>query len=249
MEAKIFNLARIFTLFSSLFLIAGCASGPVTTDHINDPFEVQNRQIHEFNKLVDAVALRPVAEIYGTAVPAPLRDIVDNSANNLALPGQAVNHVLQGDISGGLATSARFLLNSTLGLAGLFDPATDLGLFDSPTDFGETLGVWGVAEGPYLELPLLGGSTVRATVGIAVDFAIDPLRYVIPSPEREYLFLLKGVDIVGDRHAYSDLVDVLLYESADSYAAQRLTYLQNKRRNLEGETVLEDLEDPYAFEY
>lgn len=219
------------------------------SDHINDPFEVQNRQIHEFNKLVDAVALRPISEIYGTAVPAPLRDIVDNSANNLALPSHAVNHVLQGDIEGAFITSARFLLNSTIGLAGLFDPATDLGLFENPTDFGETLGVWGIAEGPYLELPLLGGSTVRATVGMAVDFAIDPLRYVIPSPEREYLFLLKGVDLVGDRHAYSDLVDVLLYESADSYAAQRLTYLQNKRRNLEGETVLEDLEDPYAFEY
>lgn len=240
---------RVVTVFAGLAFVSGCASSAVSVDHISDPFEVQNRQIHEFNKLVDAVALRPVSEIYGTAVPAPIRDIVDNSANNLALPSYAVNHVLQGEIGDALTTSARFVLNTTVGIAGLFDPATDLGLFEKSTDFGETLGVWGVAEGPYLELPLLGGSTVRDTVGIAVDFAIDPLRYVIPSPEREYLFLLKGVDLVGDRHTYSDLVDVLLYESADSYAAQRLTYLQNKRRNLEGETVLDDLEDPYAFEY
>jgi phospholipid-binding lipoprotein MlaA len=131
----------------------------------------------------------------------------------------------------------------------LFDPASELGWFEVPTSFGETLEVYGFAEGPYLELPLLGGSTVRGAVGTAVDFAIDPLRQYIPSPEREYLFLLKGLDIVGDRLAYSDLVNVLLYESSDSYASQRIAYLQNMRHNLEPELVIEDLEDPFAFDY
>lgn len=242
------NIFRIFAAVSSVTLVAACASGPVPADHINDPFEDLNRSVHEFNKLVDDVALRPTAAVYGAFVPEELRDIVDNSANNLALPGQVINHVLQGDLPDALQTTARFVLNSTVGLAGLFDPASEVGLFERDTDFGETLGTWGFAEGPYLELPLLGGSTVRDTIGMVVDFGIDPLIYVIPTPEREYLFLLKGMDVIGDRHAYSDLVDVLLYESTDSYAAQRLTYLQNKRRNLVGETIIEDLEDPYAFD-
>lgn len=229
--------------------LAGCANGVDSSAEIYDPLEPVNRQVHEFNKLVDSTVLRPAAEVYGAVVPDELRAIVDNSANNLSAPTHAVNHVLQGDLEDAFLTTARFVLNSTIGLAGLFDPATDLGLFEKPTDFGETMGVWGVAEGPYLELPFLGASTVRDTVGMAVDFAIDPLRYAIPSPEREYLFVLKGVNLVGERHQYADLVDVLLYESADSYAAQRLTYLQNKRRNIQGETSLDDLEDPYAFEY
>jgi len=242
------QIFRILGAIITVGFVSACASGPVPADHINDPFEDLNRSVHGFNKMIDEVALRPTAAVYGAVVPEELRDIIDNSANNLNLPSQAINHILQGNIPDALQTTLRFTLNSTIGIGGLFDPASEVGVFEKDTDFGETLGVWGVAEGPYVEIPLLGSSTVRGTVGIAVDFVIDPLKYVIPSPEREYLFLLKGMDVVGDRHTYSDLVDVLLYESTDSYAAQRLTYLQNKRRNLEGETTLDDLEDPYAFD-
>ena len=230
-------------------VLAGCSQGPVPSDSIFDPFEDVNRATHEFNKLADTVVLRPAALVYGVSVPEPVQDIVDNTVNNLALPGQAVNHLLQGDLDSMFITVGRFALNSTIGIAGLMDPATDLGLMSLPTDFGETMGFWGVPEGPYVELPFFGPSTTRDTAGMFVDFAIDPLRQFFPSPQREYLFVLKGVDIVGDRHAYADLVDILLYESADSYAAQRLTYLQNKRRTISGETNVEDLEDPYAFEY
>ena len=242
----IFRTGGLLVLLSFL---AACASGPVPADHIYDPFEETNRQIHAFNKAVDAAVLAPAAEAFGDVVPEGVRNAVDNSANNLALPGQVINHVLQGEIPDALQTTARFALNSTLGIAGLFDPASELGWFEVPTNFGETLEVYGFAEGPYVELPLLGSSTVRGTIGTAVDFAIDPLRNVIPSPEREYLFLLKGLDIVGDRLTYSDLVNVLLYESSDSYASQRIAYLQNMRHNLEPELVIEDLEDPFAFDY
>lgn len=246
MVMTVFRNGGVLALLSFL---AACATGPVPADHINDPFEETNRQIHAFNKTIDTIALAPAAAVYGAVVPEGVRDAVDNSANNLELPGQAINHVLQGEIADALQTSARFVLNSTIGIAGLFDPASELGLFEIPTDFGETLGVYGVAEGPYLELPLIGGSTVRGTIGMVVDFAIDPLQYEIPSPEREYLFLLKGVDIIGDRLNYSDLVNVLLYESSDSYASQRIAYLQNMRHNAEAELVIEDLEDPFAFDY
>ncbi len=242
------RIVKTFGLLA-IFGLAGCAGSAPGNDDIYDPLEPVNRQVHEFNKLVDSAVLRPASDVYGSVVPEELRAMVDNSANNLSAPTFAINHLLQGDPEEAFRTTARFVLNTTIGLGGLFDPATDLGLFSAPTDFGETMGTWGIAEGPYLELPFLGPSTARNTVGMAVDFAIDPLRYLIDSPEREYLFLLKGVDLVGDRHTYSDLVDVLLYESADSYAAQRLTFLQNKRRNIQGETSLDDLEDPYAFEY
>lgn len=243
------SVLRTNGLLVSLFIVSACASRPVSTDHIYDPFEETNRQIHEFNKSVDAIVLAPAANTYGAIVPEEVREIVDNSANNLALPGHALNHVLQGQIVDSLQTAARFTVNSTLGLAGMFDPASDFGLFEVPTNFGETLEAYGIAEGPYLELPLIGGSTARGTAGIVVDFFIDPLRQYIPSPEREYLFLLKGLNIVGQRHSYSDLVNVLLYESSDSYASQRIAYLQNMRHNVETELVIEDLEDPFAFDY
>lgn len=230
-------------------VMAACANGPVPADHIYDPFEETNRQIHAFNKTIDAVALEPAASLYGAVIPEEVRDAVDNSANNLALPGQVINHTLQGDIPDALQTGVRFVVNSTLGIAGLFDPASMLGLFEVPTDFGETLGVYGFAEGPYVELPLVGGSTVRGTVGMIVDFAVDPLQYYISSPEREYLFFLKGLNIVGDRHTYSDLINALLYESSDSYASQRIAYLQNMRHVTGAELVIEDLEDPFAFDY
>jgi len=236
-------------LLVMLAFLAACASGPVPADQINDPYEEANRQIHEFNKAVDNVVLAPASDLYGAIVPEGVRDAVDNSVNNLALPGQTINHILQGDVPDALQTAARFTLNSTLGIAGLFDPASEFGLFEVPTNFGETLQVYGVAEGPYLELPLIGGSTVRGTLGMIVDYAIDPLRQYIPSPQREYLFLLKGVDLIGDRLTYSDLVNLLLYESSDSYASQRIAYLQNMRHSLDTELVVEDLEDPFAFDY
>ena len=245
----IMTIYRFSSIIAILSIVTACASGSVPSDHIYDPFEETNRQIHEFNKTVDAIALAPSADVYGAFVPEEIRDIVDNGANNLALPGQAVNHVLQGQVLHALQTTVRFAINSTIGLAGLFDPASDFGLFEIPTNFGDTLNIYGFAEGPYLELPLIGGSTARGTVGIVVDFMIDPLRQFIPSPEREYLFVLKGLNIVGDRHTYSDLFNVLLYESADSYASQRIAYLQNMRHNVQNELVIENLEDPFAFDY
>lgn len=242
------GIMRLTGVWGAAALVSACVSGPVPSDSINDPFEELNRSVHEFNKLADATVLRPVALTYGALVPEPVQHMVDNSVNNLALPGQTINHVLQGDLESAFEMAARFVMNSTIGLGGLFDPASDVGLFQKNTDFGETLGVWGVAEGPYIELPLLGGTTVRGTVGLIVDFAIDPMQHVLSEQDRKYILLLKGVDLVGDRYSYSDLIDVLLYESADSYAAQRISYLQNMRRNLQGETIIEDLEDPYAFD-
>jgi len=244
---KIFNWLISSTLVVSLGACAGSGQN-LTQGEIYDPFEDANRAVHAFNKLVDGAVVGPVASVYGTFVPEDIRTIVDNTASNLGQPNAFVNHILQGDGDAAANTLTRFFLNSTLGMAGLFDPASDMGIFNEPTDFGETLAVWGVREGAYIEIPLLGPSTLRDTVGIAVDLAIDPLNYVITREQAYYLLALRGVNLIGKRNTYDELISILLYESADSYAAQRLSYMQNKRHAVAGETVIDDLEDPYAFD-
>jgi len=243
-KVKIFNWVIGVALVSSL---GACASGQnLNNDEIYDPFEDANRSIHAFNKLVDAAVVGPVSDVYGSVIPEDVRTVVENTARNMGEPNAFVNHMLQANGDSASNTLTRFLVNSTIGIGGLFDPAADMGIFEEPTDFGETLAAWGVGEGAYIELPLLGPSTVRDSVGIAVDLAIDPLNYVVTREQAYYLLALRGVNLIGKRHSYDDLITVLLYESADSYAAQRLSYMQNKRHAVAGETVLEDLEDPYA---
>lgn len=245
-KVKIFNWFAAGALIASL---GACSTGHnLSEGEVFDPFESTNRSVHEFNKMMDELVVGPASDVYGSVVPADIRMVVENAARNLGEPNAFVNHILQGDGDDASTTLIRFLLNSTIGFAGLGDPAADMGVFEKPTDFGETLAVWGVNEGAYIELPLLGPSSVRDTVGIVVDLAIDPLNYVVTREQAYYLLALRGINLIGKRHTYDDLISVLLYESADSYAAQRLSYLQNKRHAVSGGTVIEDLEDPYAFE-
>lgn len=232
-----------------LALLGGCAASvPQSPEDIYDPFENVNRGIHDFNKAVDGLILRPVSGAYGAVVPPELRSMLDNSMTNLGQPRTFINHVLQGDGDDAGVTLSRFLINSTLGFAGLFDAAAEFGVFDKPTDFGETLASWGVAEGPYVELPFLGASTVRDTVGMVVDVLIDPVNHMVTEEQAYYLFGLRALNLIGTRHEYDDLVNALLYESADSYAAQRLSYMLNKRHAIAGEVDIDALEDPYALD-
>jgi len=243
-KVKIFNWVIGAALISSL---GACASGQNLPDgEIYDPFEDTNRSVHAFNKALDSAVVGPVSEVYGSVIPKDIRTVVENTARNFGEPNAFVNHMLQADGDAASNTLTRFLINSTIGIGGLFDPAADMGLFEEPTDFGETLAAWGVGEGAYVELPVLGPSTVRDSIGIAVDLAIDPLNYLVTREQAYYLLALRGVNLIGKRNSYDDLITVLLYESADSYAAQRLSYMQNKRFAVSGETVLDDLEDPYA---
>ncbi len=247
-KAKIFNWVISGLLVASL---GACASGQtnLAEGEVYDPFESTNRAIHDFNKLVDGLVVGPVANVYGSVVPEEIRTVVENAARNIGEPNAFVNHLLQGNGDAASDTLIRFVVNSTIGLAGIADPAADMGIFESPTDFGETLAAWGAPEGAYIELPLLGPSTVRDTIGVAVDLAIDPLNYIVTREQAYYLLALRSVNLIGKRNTYDDLISLLLYESADSYAAQRLSYLQNKRYQVSGgETNIDDLEDPYAFD-
>lgn len=214
-----------------LALLTACTQpgpGDVTQDGIFDPYEARNRKVHEGAKRFDRAVLRPLSRSYSDGVPGPAQQMIGNFAGNLSVPGAVVNQVLQFDLEGAARNTIRFGLNSTLGFGGVFDVARDLGIEENDTDFGHTLAVWGVPEGAYLELPLIGPSTERDAFGVVVDLVIDPLN-TIPRPEGYYLKAARIAASVGKRGQYSETLDSVLYDSADSYAQTRLLYLQNRR--------------------
>lgn len=228
-----------------LAVLSACAA-PEPSSTINDPYEKENRGIHAFNLAVDKAVLKPVSGGYDKAVPGPLRQGVNNFAHNLDLPGEVVNNILQLRLGKAAENTLRFALNSTLGVGGLLDPASQVGLPGKKTDFGETLHVWGVGEGAYVELPLLGPSTQRDALGEVVDYAMNPLRFVLTPPESYVPTVATVLSKIDDRGRYSETVDSILYESADGYAQARLLYLQNRRYDL-GQAASDDsFEDPYA---
>lgn len=226
-------------------LVSACSNAPQMSV-VNDPHEDINRRTHALNKTLDRNVLKPLSSGYTSAASGPVSTGINNFASNLSLPGMVLNDVLQLDIADAFQNAARFVMNSTFGLAGLLDVATPNNLHEQYTDFGETLHVWGVHEGSYLELPVLGPSTERDAAGVLFDFLLDPLNFVVPSPERYIGTLARVLNRVGDRGRYADLVESVLYESEDSYAQSRLLYLQSRRHELYGQLNEDDLEDPYA---
>jgi phospholipid-binding lipoprotein MlaA len=232
-------------------VLAACAA-PAPSG-IHDPDEAQNRETHEFNRAIDRALFKPASGAYGGVIPEPVRRGVSNVAGNLDLPGHVVNNVLQGRLGKAAENTLRFVLNTTIGIGGLFDPARAMGVAGDPTDFGETLHVWGVPEGAYHELPILGPSTDRDTVGMLVDFALNPVRLAFPD-DGAAVTAAGIASTLGDRYRYSETYDSILYDSADSYAQARLLYLQNRRFEL-GQTAgtdgsddgfVDPYEDPYA---
>lgn len=234
----------------ALGVLAGCNTPPAGHDPNMpfDPFEDRNRNNHDVNLALDKAFVRPAGNGYVTVIPPPVRKGISNFSSNLSLPGMVVNNLLQGRIGEAGQNTLRFTLNTTLGIGGVFDPSTELKLLEAETDFGETLHVWGVPEGAYVELPVIGPSTERDAVGKVVDLFTNPLSYRLPSPEKYYGTGAAVAARLGDRGEYSDTVDSLLYDSADSYAQARLLYLQNRRFEL-GEEVPESAEiDPFALD-
>lgn len=225
--------------------LAGCAAPtiPAGDGAINDPYEARNRQVHDFNKRLAGSGTGGVA----SRVPPEVQHLVHNIADNLAMPQMAVNSLLQGDLADtGIAVS-RFAVNSVVGIGGLIDVAGEFGVRDVETDFGETLHVWGVGEGAYLELPVIGPSTQRDAAGRVVDLFTNPLTYVLDSPERYVGPLASIADRVFKTSRRGDVIDDVLNNSADSYAQARLIYLQKRRYELSRATATElEYDDPYA---
>jgi phospholipid-binding lipoprotein MlaA len=237
---------RVLPGLAALFLVAACTTTQAPQG-IYDPQEAKNRDMHEINKDLDSYVLRPAGEVYVSFVPKPVALGVSNFASNMGLPGDVLNNIMQFKLDEAAQNTGRFLLNSTVGILGLFDPASAMGLYEKKTSFGDTLAFYGFPEGAYIELPVLGPSTDRDMLGSAVDFVIDPTWLFVPAP---LVWLSYGASVastVGDRGRYSETYDSVLYDSADGYAQARLLYLDNRRYTL-GQTSTTDqsLEDPYA---
>ena len=240
---KVHKPARIGVAVVTLVL-AGCAA-PEGMDDIIDPFETTNRRTHELNKSLDRGFLKPASEVYASVVPNPVSIGISNFSNFLDGPGDIVNNLLQLDLSGAATNTARFAINGTIGLLGVYDAASEAGLYADPTDFGETLHVWGVGEGSFVELPLIGPSTQRDTAGIVFDAFFNPFMAVLQDEWKLSTTGIKSLDLVGDRARFSTTVESVLYDSADSYAQSRLFYLQSRRNELGFEPAKEEFFDPY----
>jgi phospholipid-binding lipoprotein MlaA len=216
---------------SALLAVTACNAPPVARG-ITDPNEAANREVHDFNKALDRNVLRPASEAYADVLPPPIRRPVSTLATNLDLPGDIVNDLLQGNVGDAGHNLFRLAVNATLGVGGLFDPASEIGLERRDTDFGETLYVWGAGEGNYVELPVLGPSTELDLAGFVVDAALNPVRFAIPFDAQTALVVVNAGEVLDTRDRFSDTIDSTLYESADSYAAARLAYLERRRFRL-----------------
>jgi len=195
-----------------------------------DPWEGWNRRVHRFNTALDRTVARPVARGYARVVPAPVRTGVGNFFSNLGEPLSAVNSLLQGKPKQAGKSLARFALNTTLGLGGLFDPASDANLPKGNEDFGQTLAVWGWKHSRYLELPLLGPRTVRDSFGLGGDMAASPLRQIDNEPVR---YGLAGLSLV-DARARLLSVDGLREGVPDDYSLVRDAWLQRRQYLIHG---------------
>ncbi|RLK51452.1 phospholipid-binding lipoprotein MlaA [Alkalispirillum mobile] len=201
-----------------------------------DPLERYNRAVFTFNEFFDRTVARPVATGYVQTVPEPGRNRVTNFFANLREPVNVVNHSLQGDAGAATEGTLRFLFNSTFGLLGLFDVAGAMGLERQRTDFGLTLGTWGVDTGPYLVLPFLGPSNVRDASGLGVQFVTreytGPLHWT--DQERDVRWSLAALNVVDIRARLLPATRIMEESGADPYVFMRESYLQQRARRLAG---------------
>ena len=227
------------TMLISLMVLSACAQVPTDPiaravyDEANDPAEPTNRVIFDGNQWVDRNALQPVARTYQEYVPGGVRNGVRNFGQNLKAPVIAVNDVLQGNMNRAWTITQRFVVNTTVGGAGLFDVATDWDLPAHEADFGQTLGVWGVGPGPSVQLPLLGPSNLRDTVGTAIGLFGDPVAYVPGSTMQVVRMTGSVADAIDGRARMPDVTDDLATNSLDYYAALRSMYAQRRAALIE----------------
>lgn len=196
-----------------------------------DPWEPFNEKMFEFNYRLDRYVLKPVANVYRHIMPEPFQILIANGFSNIRWVPRFVNNILQGKFEGAGREMGRFLINSTAGIGGLFDPAKDYwGIQPSKEDFGQTLGVWGSGPGPYLVLPLLPPMTVRDGIGMGVDGFMDPLSYFIP-----FIWDRLGMrigDTINDRALNYELFQGVEETTLDLYSSVRHFYLQRREQQI-----------------
>lgn len=219
---KISRIGLSAFLLASALLLSGCA---VNGDR-RDPIEPLNRGIYQFNEVVDKALIKPVAQGYNELLPQPVRTGVGNFFSNLDDVLVIFNDLLQFKLTQAVSDFSRVLWNTTVGVLGLFDVSSSMGLEKHNEDFGQTLGYWGIADGPYIMLPILGPSSLRDTLGRVVDWQVDPLVQHYNVAERNTASVVK----VEDMRARLLKTDKVLDEAAiDPYVFLRDAYLQRRR--------------------
>jgi len=219
---KMVILAIVMMLIMSSF---GCAQTSSTTNinaEDNDPFESMNRRVHRFNFAVDGAVIKPIVKAYTKITPDFAEKAVSNFSANLGEPAIVINQLLQGNIVLGIQDSARFVFNSTMGMAGLIDISTPMGLAKHEEDFGQTLAVWGIGAGPHINVPLWGPSNLRDGVGSIVDSFMYPLAYLEDHTSRNALTGLLAADKRAALFSTEELI------TGDAYLFIRDAY--NQRR-------------------
>ena len=213
---------RVATIAVAVSLLAGCATGKDP----RDPFEGFNRGVYRFNDELDKALLKPTAEAYRAVLPQFIRSSVSNFFSNINDVVVALNNLLQGKFTTAYSDLGRVAINSTVGVLGLFDVASEAGIEKHNEDFGQTLGYWGVGDGPFVMLPFFGPSTGRDTVGKVVDYVSDPVTYVDPTRRSNQL---RGSRVVSGRAELLDASTVLQTAALDPYEFVRDAYLQRRR--------------------
>lgn len=234
----------------ALVALAACAGPNTLADgDVYDPIEPVNRAILTFNEGVDTVLLRPAAETYRFILPQPVRDHIQSILRHMQTPINVANEALQGDWEGVKHTSGRFIINSVAGVGGLVDVAGAHGMPYRSEDFGQTLAVWGVGDGPYLVLPFFGPSNLRDAVGQAVDSVADPISIVAEIEDIDLLPPSRTAATALDgRSRFIEEFDQLRADSFDLYASLRSIYQQRRAAQIaDGEVVpafpnIDDLE-------
>jgi phospholipid-binding lipoprotein MlaA len=240
---------------TAVLALAGCATVPSEDRHPADPFERYNRAVFAFNDGLDKAVLKPTAEAY-SELPQPVRTGVGNFFSNLDDFRVALNNVLQGKFHNAASDTARILFNSTVGLFGLIDVASPMGLPKHNEDFGQTLGVWGMPAGPYLQVPFLGPSSARDAPAMVVDFYTNPRNYTLGDQRhlRQNFWSLLVLDLVQTRARLLSTEELLAMYSEDRYVAVRDLWLQRREflvrdgEAMDDDKWLDDLDELEALE-
>ena len=227
----------------SLILVSGCSYQNELVNDAMDPLESSNRSIYAFNENLDETILEPAADGYDYITPNFLQKGFNNFFDNINYPITIINQLLQGNIEKSLQDTLRFTVNSTIGVLGLFDPASSIGLSEHDEDFGQTLAVWGVKEGPYLMLPFFGPKTLRSLAGDLTDVLFNPLLNI---DDTNLKIKTNLISILQDRSDLSTLEEEL-DNSFDPYQYIKDSYLQNRNYKISNGNIAE--EDDFDFDF
>lgn len=234
---------QLIVLSLVMSFLVGCASIPEGQPRSKkDPWELVNRNVFSFNESLDKYAIKPITKVYEFIFPVYVRERFSNVFANVGDVYTAVNQLLQGKPKTAVEDLTRVIVNTTFGIGGIFDVATEAGLEKHSEDFGQTFGVWGIKDGPYMMLPLLGPSNVRDTVGWAFDIQTDILlTYIDNIPVRN---AITGIRIVDQRSKYLSSTSLLGEAAFDKYTFIRDAYIQRRRNRIyDGNPPLIDEDD------